>query len=832
MIRAQLLLALLDAITAILTVGILVTGYFACDGPRIVQSLRGYGFNDIKGIFLTPMRRRRCLPHSDGGLPHTDCIRLVMVESKDGGLALSSHVFPLSSAPAYRALSYTWGHAYGLAEDEDPVFHFENGDGTSESMPKNLYRALFRIIELDEGMYYWIDFLCIDQKNPRERSQQVSIMKDIYERAEAVDVWLGPAADSEATTMKRVLADLSAMASEYGTTWTTKESQSRSFFIHHPEHLLPREDWETLAIFMSRRWFHRLWTLQEFAVARKVRILYGSHFIKHDELHSAALFLHSLGLPMKLQYGSNLTAGAAVMQQSILRECLIDMNQLKKLVSKVSGTDGDDNQMPDYESVLAWVFWRSAATYATDPRDLVYGILGLAQAVMERLHNVASDTDSRVSSHRPILPDYSLSTASVFRAFILRLLHGKMGIRAITLVTPGVQKGDKPQDWGQRRVVPSWVDDKHELPSWVPNLATREQFPLSCSGAFIPIDTGVGFNVHGFRSLARTQRFHINGNNLHVFGRRLGISNTSSRFPSSLDWAPCQTFVLNLFRPLASLPLHYPTRCTDTGTSRQSLSPFETLFSCLSLGSWYSKPRIGSFSGPVLPVWRFERFIADIISAYLCIKLSSTSSNVSVDHILVEDAESLLSRAQSIRGMNKTYLEDAYKRWRMPQRIFNRHDLIGCLEAFDAGTLFSSTCSRLIQQFPQATGRRVFVMDLDENYTSRLCVYSEFGNQQEAAKILLGLGPEAMSPKDEIWAIKGSEWPFVLRPLYHDDGGKLPVMDKPFDDKAGGWWRRTEKGARPIKVFQLIGEAYVHGIMRGELFNEQALTDFEEIIIR
>ncbi|UKZ48411.1 hypothetical protein TrVGV298_002634 [Trichoderma virens] len=700
-------------------------------------------------------------------------------------------------------------------------------------MPKNLLYALLRITKLDEGAFYWIDSLCINQKNTRERSEQVAAMKDIYEHAAAVDVWLGPATDSESEAIHRVLDDLSAMARRYGTAWTTGTNTSRSLFVQYPQHLLSNEEWDTLINFMSRRWFHRLWTLQEFALAKKIRILHGDHFINQDDLHNAALFLQTLGLTMELQYGNNGTAGTAVMQQSILRACLEDMDQLKKFVSQIPWGASDEQNVPDYESVLAWVFWRSATTYATDPRDFVYGILGLAEAIMERLYNITKDADSSVLSYKPVIPDYGLSTAQVFQAFILRLMHSKLGIRAIALITPGVQTGDRPGYELQRRSVPSWVDIKHELPSWVPNLANREQFSLSNGGALFLDSSKNDFNVHGSPLAVKTQRFHVKTDNLHVFGRRLGISRGSSRFPSALEWAPCATFLWNLFGPLGLLASKYPTRCRDKDPSSTQLSPVEALLSCLSLGSWHPGNKFTSLNGPSLPVWRIERFLVDGISQYLCTQLASAAYNETVDHILAQDPHDIIYRAQSVHGIDEKYLYDAYKRLKMPSRIFDKHDFVGCVSENDDATDFSQTCAHLIREFHSARSRGVFAMELDEEYSSRLCAYSGASDQQEAIKVLLGLGPEMMRKDDEIWAIQGSEWPFLLRPLYIDEERRLPVMEMPFDENTSGWRSQTVESAHPIKVYELIGEVYVHGIMHGELFDDrQDLSNFEEIVIR
>lgn len=58
-----------------------------------------------------------CHLHKDGGLPHAGCIRLVRIgQSPDGGQLVWHEVFPIASAPSYRALSYTWGQATGEPE--------------------------------------------------------------------------------------------------------------------------------------------------------------------------------------------------------------------------------------------------------------------------------------------------------------------------------------------------------------------------------------------------------------------------------------------------------------------------------------------------------------------------------------------------------------------------------------------------------------------------------------------------------------------------------------------------------------------------------------------
>ena len=94
----------------------------------------------------------------------------------------------LSSNPQYAALSYTWG----APGNTDYVFL----GGHPFPIRKNLYDALRQIQESKwVESYLWVDAICInqgtDQGALRERSVQITIMKQIYEQAEKVLVWLG-----------------------------------------------------------------------------------------------------------------------------------------------------------------------------------------------------------------------------------------------------------------------------------------------------------------------------------------------------------------------------------------------------------------------------------------------------------------------------------------------------------------------------------------------------------------------------------------------------------------------------------------------------------------
>lgn len=67
----------------------------------------------------------------------------------------------------------------------------------------SLYLALRRLRSISDSRFLWIDQICIDQRSTAERSEQVSIMRDIYSGATLVNAWLGPADARERQPQRR-----------------------------------------------------------------------------------------------------------------------------------------------------------------------------------------------------------------------------------------------------------------------------------------------------------------------------------------------------------------------------------------------------------------------------------------------------------------------------------------------------------------------------------------------------------------------------------------------------------------------------------------------------
>jgi hypothetical protein len=82
----------------------------------------------------------------------------------------------------YQALSY----ACGPATPTTPILC----NGHRLEVTKNLHEVLLYLRH--RGVQHlWIDAICIDQSDDEEKSEQIQLIKQIYDRAASLVIWLG-----------------------------------------------------------------------------------------------------------------------------------------------------------------------------------------------------------------------------------------------------------------------------------------------------------------------------------------------------------------------------------------------------------------------------------------------------------------------------------------------------------------------------------------------------------------------------------------------------------------------------------------------------------------
>jgi len=111
----------------------------------------------------------------------------------------------------YDALSYVWGIPHKN--------HSITLDNCSFGVTTNLYAALSRLRNRYIERVVWIDAICINQEDLKERGDQIQYMSKIYGKAKGVIVWLGEAtADSDEAVKAISLAAGSNLATPSITT--------------------------------------------------------------------------------------------------------------------------------------------------------------------------------------------------------------------------------------------------------------------------------------------------------------------------------------------------------------------------------------------------------------------------------------------------------------------------------------------------------------------------------------------------------------------------------------------------------------------------------------
>lgn len=178
-----------------------------------------------------------------------------------------------SPSPAFEALSYVSG-----SESNPSHIHVESGQTQGLlSITQNLAQALLYLRHPERDRIFWIDAICVNQKDLEERSKQVQNMGDIYSHALRVVVWLGPEKDNSAHALELI----SSLATKVKIDWSRQQISAASVeFCEWADRTIPLpyegEFWLAICKLLLRPWFDRLWVQQEVRLAKEVVITCGN----------------------------------------------------------------------------------------------------------------------------------------------------------------------------------------------------------------------------------------------------------------------------------------------------------------------------------------------------------------------------------------------------------------------------------------------------------------------------------------------------------------------------------------------------------------------------
>ncbi|ETS85724.1 hypothetical protein PFICI_03749 [Pestalotiopsis fici W106-1] len=179
--------------------------------------------------------------------------------TSDDAVSANLQKFSLNRQLIFKALSYVWGDE----NDTKPI----KVNGKTVPITRNLEAAL-RQLRRSEPLVLWVDALCIDQKNTKEKGFQLPLMCELYTRSQQVIIWLGEG--------NRYIEALFQWAN------STRASEAAS--IETPPSAIPPAQNESamawigyIDLFLLPYW-NRMWTYQEMVLPDNDPVcVYGSH---------------------------------------------------------------------------------------------------------------------------------------------------------------------------------------------------------------------------------------------------------------------------------------------------------------------------------------------------------------------------------------------------------------------------------------------------------------------------------------------------------------------------------------------------------------------------
>jgi hypothetical protein len=381
-------------------------------------------------------------------------LMILLPGSKDDPLRCALGVLPLGSVNDYAALSYVWGDSTVKV----PMWC----NGRRLYITENLHAALIHLRHPERWFRFWVDAICIDQSSIQDRNNQVSLMKNIYEGADQVFIWLGPA-DDLTDRAWYVISTLSDLYKQYveapkekplltdPNTWQRPDQLSDTLRLQlsdgHPT--TSASNMFTMHRLLLRPWFSRSWVVQEVVVCKSALVVCGQRAMHWDTLQNACKCVMRSGRShtlMGVQHNAHM--------MDLLRSTLLQ-------------------NVDHHQRRLTNLLIELRNFRASDPRDKIFSVLGIAID----------------GTHPALVPDYGSDFQKVFADTTRHLIQTDEHLQVLSQAG----SSSSPED------LPSWVPDWRNWSKTSPNiylLHPRWKKCFSAAGPSKPIITPTPDPIH------------------------------------------------------------------------------------------------------------------------------------------------------------------------------------------------------------------------------------------------------------------------------------------------------------------------------------------------
>ena len=333
-----------------------------------------------------------------------DQVRLVKFDFDSNRTTALLRTFSLSeSIPPLNALSYSWLDEGPMTDTTEKCYIVETEAGQLQIL-ETIHTFLRALAIRDAALsaaWWWIDSICINLDDLNERSEQVQLMGRIYRNARDVIIWLG----SESSDTDLAIDFIQLLNKTVRRERNTEKIRS----TFEQDQYLPH--WAALASFFQRRWWSRIWTLQEYALNSNTFFWCGTRTLRRFTVEGALIVADR--------------CNAIAFRSTAAFRHGFNRRRVQTLYEK------DDEQMRTISMAALSAY--SSCFEATDDRDRLYGIMALT-----------NDADL-------LDVDYSYSVEETYLRFATGSIEHHNSLDIICFASIYHSKEDS--------VLPSWVPD-------------------------------------------------------------------------------------------------------------------------------------------------------------------------------------------------------------------------------------------------------------------------------------------------------------------------------------------------------------------------------------
>jgi hypothetical protein len=285
----------------------------------------------------------------------------------------------------------------------------------------------------------WVDAICINQQDDDEKTEQLTRMADIYNRAFNVNVWLGTANQTSDKAMDFIRELV--------------QFEQLQAMLHREESL---GSWLALIDLMCSRWFSRRWVIQELALSRTASVHCGTKVVHWDDF-ADAISIFSGKIPV---VRTEIQKSKKELHFKPEGLSIVEALGARALVRAKSDLLQKDThgKILERNSTLEYLVSTLVSFDATDPRDTIYALLSI----------------SRKNPQQHLLPSYKKSILEVYTDFVKYCIELSNSLDIICrhwapVNTKLIVKREKDSPAEQRRGTEKIVTET-TLPSWISTL--------------------------------------------------------------------------------------------------------------------------------------------------------------------------------------------------------------------------------------------------------------------------------------------------------------------------------------------------------------------------